>query len=283
MKLSLLILISVLLAAVITGGAQMLTQTTCARLDHPDILRFIFHPRKDVSARPAGALDYTVTVDAGVVIGCRFFIDRAAAPGILFFHGNGEVVSDYDDLGPVYTRYGMNFFAVDYRGYGASSGTPTVSAMLQDARAVFRAVQQWRQANGHTGPLIVMGRSLGSASALEIAACFEHEIAGLIIESGFAYTVPLLNFLGADTRSHGIQETDCLRHIEKIQRCSKPTLIIHAEFDQFIPLADAEALLRHSPARKKQLKMIPGADHNTILMTAGRGYFETINTFISTP
>jgi hypothetical protein len=26
--------------------------------------------------------------------------------------------------------------------------------------------------------------------------------------------------------------------------------------------------------------MIPGADHNTIIMMAGKGYFETINSFI---
>lgn len=275
--------ILLLLAAVITGGAQMPLQTAATRLDHPDILRFIFHPRKDVSATPANALDCTITVAAGVTIGCRFFIARADAPDILFFHGNGEVVSDYDDLGPVYNRCGMNLLAVDYRGYGASSGTPTVSAMLHDAPIIFRKVQQWRQSNKHTGPLIVMGRSLGSASALEIAASFEKEIAGLIIESGFAYTVPLLNVLGADTRSHGIQEADCLRHIEKITCCSKPTLIIHAEFDQFIPFSDAEALLQYSGARKKQLKMISGADHNTILMTAGRTYFETIKNFISSP
>jgi len=72
-------------------------------------------------------------------------------------------------------------------------------------------------------------------------------------------------------------------HIEKIKRCTQPTLIIHAEFDQFIPFSDAETLLRHSAARKKQLQRIAGADHNTILMTAGRTYFETIKNFISSP
>jgi hypothetical protein len=125
-----------------------------------------------------------------------------------------------------------------------------------------------------------MGRSLGSASALELASEYETDSAGLIIESGFAYTVPLLDFLGVNTKALNITETDCFRQIEKIRAVNNPTLIIHAQYDQFIPIADAEAFLKNSPATKKVLKIIPRADHNTILMIAGRSYFETIKQFM---
>jgi hypothetical protein len=46
-------------------------------------------------------------------------------------------------------------------------------------------------------------------------------------------------------------------------------------------VSDAEAFLNNSPAAKKALKIIPGADHNTILMIAGRSYFETIRQFMT--
>ncbi|MCK7515883.1 MAG: lysophospholipase [Desulfobacterales bacterium] len=84
---------------------------------------------------------------------------------ILFFHGNGEIVDDYDDLGPFYNRLGINFLAVDYRGYGNSTGKPTTSAMLADCHVIFKFVNDWLREKGYTGALIVMGRSLGSASA----------------------------------------------------------------------------------------------------------------------
>jgi len=126
-----------------------------------------------------------------------------------------------------------------------------------------------------------MGRSLGSAPALELASRYQTDFEGLIIESGFAFTVPLLGFLGVDTRALGITEADCFRHIEKIRTVYKPTLIIHAQYDQFIPVSDAEVFLKNSPAAKKALKIIPRADHNTILMIAGRSYFETILQFIT--
>ena len=48
-----------------------------------------------------------------------------------------------------------------------------------------------------------MGRSLGSASALEIAAHYPEEISGLILESGFAHTYNLFMTLGIDPRLLG--------------------------------------------------------------------------------
>lgn len=272
-----------LMVLMLTGGVQMeRSDYTYYKLDHPDVLRFVFHPRKDfTTALPAGAMDYAIAVNGDVSIGCRFYLAGRDSPSIIFFHGNGEVVSDYDDIGPIYNRYGISLLAVDYRGYGRSSGAPTVTSMMQDAHDIFKEITRWLKDQGRTGPLFVMGRSLGSASALEIASTCGSDISGLIIESGFAYTAPLLNFLGVDTRAYGINETDCLMHIEKIKHCTKSTLIIHAEFDQFIPMSDAEALFNTSPAQKKELKKISGADHNTILMMAGKDYFETIKAFIT--
>jgi len=253
-----------------------------SKLDQPRALQYIFHPRQEIAANPpAGAVDYAIRVDEGVTIGCRFYIADINAPSILFFHGNGEIVGDYDDIGPVYNRYGLNLLAVDYRGYGTSGGTPTVTTMLKDSHAIFKEVRQWLKKKNMHGPLWIMGRSLGSASALELASQYETDSAGLIIESGFAYTVPLLDFLGVNTKALGITEADCFRHIEKIKTVRKPTLIIHAQYDQFIPVSDAEAFLKHSPATKKALRIIPGADHNTILMIASRSYFETIKQFIT--
>ena len=131
-----------------------------------------------------------------------------------------------------------------------------------------------------TGPLFVMGRSLGSAPAIELAARYEADIAGLIIESGFAYTEPLLRFLGVDTRGLGITEADCFGNFEKIKEFEKPLLIIHAQLDQFIPVSDAETLMKNCPSRRKQFQVISLADHNSILGVAGSDYFRCIKQFI---
>lgn len=82
---------------------------------------------------------------------------------------------------------GVNFLVADYRGYGLSGGVPTVSAMLGDSHHILDYARIRLEANGYGGPLVVMGRSLGSAPALELAA-HRDGIDGLIIESGFALT-----------------------------------------------------------------------------------------------
>jgi len=260
-------------------------------LDRPEILMVLFHPRRDDGA-PADRLpeaatgtprvqDILVPVEADVAVGARFHLGMPAYANILFFHGNGEIAADYDSIGPFYNRIGVNFLAVDYRGYGRSTGHPTVAAMMQDGHTIFEFVAAWLTRNGFSGPLILMGRSLGSASAIELAAAYAEQVAGLIVESGFAYAGPLLRLLGADPARIGFREDRAFRHIEKIGRFRKPVLIIHAEFDHIIPFSDGQALFDACPSPAKTLLKIPGANHNDILAVALGTYLSAIQRLTS--
>jgi len=254
---------------------------TYEKLDRPEVVAALFYPRQEATAPPAGAQDHGIEVAAGVVLGARFFLTAdPAAVNLLFFHGNGEVVGDYDEVGPQYNAQGINFLAVDYRGYGQSTGSPTVSAMIQDAHRVLHWVLAWLAKEGRTGHLVVMGRSLGSVSAIELAAT-EKAVAGLIVESGIAQTLPLLRTLGLDAQALGIAETDGFGNLEKICQVQKPTYILHAQHDQIIPIVLAEELQSVCGARSKEFQMIPGADHNNILALTGKLYFQAIKQFLN--
>lgn len=249
-------------------------------LDQPHILQFLFHPRADFQP-PAQGLseDIIIPVADGVQIGARLHNAQKNHPLILFFHGNGEVVSDYDDIGPVFSESGINFLVVDYRGYGTSTGSPTVSGMMQDSHNIFNFIKKWRKESDFTGPVVIMGRSLGSASALEIAVNYQDDIDGVIIESGFAYAEPLLRLLGADLGTEPFDETRGINNIGKIERVMKPALIIHAEYDHIIPYSDGETLYRLCGAARKSLIRIDGADHNSIFYFGGKKYFNAIRYF----
>lgn len=251
------------------------------KLDRVEVGRILFHPRFDAAPSQApAAIDHAITVEEGVRVGARFHMAGADDANILFFHGNGETVGDYDPIGSMYNEQGLSLLAVDYRGYGLSSGTPTASAMMRDAHVVFRQVKDWLQENNRRGPLLLMGRSLGSAPAIELAAVYQDEIAALIIESGFATTLPLLQRLGLDTAALGITEADGFGNVRKIATVNKPTMILHGHLDQIIPVAEAEILQAQSGARSKEFQMVPGADHNSIIAVAGRRYFEAIRFFV---
>jgi len=251
-------------------------------LDKPEVLMSLFHPRKEDVYQGIEKSGHEILIDVGqgIAVGARFHMVNKSGASILFFHGNGEIVSDYDDLGPMYNRMGINFLVVDYRGYGQSNGEPSVSAMMQDCHTVFHYTKDWLKDYGCSGPLVVMGRSLGSASALELAACHDDDIDALIIESGFALAEPLLKLLGIDTQTLGFREESGFRNIDKIAGFKKPTLIIHAAYDHIIPFSDGESLFNASATDDKQLLKIPDANHNDIFMRGLAEYLKTIRDLI---
>jgi pimeloyl-ACP methyl ester carboxylesterase len=247
-------------------------------LDVPEVLLRLFHLRPEFSfacAQPS-AQDLAIPVAPDVAVGARFHPLGPDAPTILFFHGNGEIVADYDELAPFYNRQGVNFFPVDYRGYGRSTGDPTVSAMMRDCHAIFHFARRWLAEIGYPGPLMLMGRSLGSASALELAAAYPEQIAALIVESGFAYAGPLLQLLGVNLAAIRFKEMAGFRNVDKIRAYPGPTLILHAEHDHIIPFSDGQALYDASAAPDKTLLKIPHANHNDILLQGFTVYMAAI-------
>ena len=249
-----------------------------SQLDRPEVLMRLFHPRSEYGSleKLANTVDLLIPVEGDVVLGARFHMRGKSAPNILFFHGNGEIVADYDDLGPLYNRMGMNFLPVDYRGYGRSTGRPTVTAMMGDCHTIFEFTKRWLEGNGYTGPFIVMGRSLGSASALELAGRYRDRIDGLVVESGFARTGPLLALLGINTEGMGFKEEEGISNLEKIRTWDKPALVIHAEFDHIIPFTDGQALYSACPSSDKTFLKIPGANHNDIFIRGLDAYMKGV-------
>jgi hypothetical protein len=251
-------------------------------LDRPEVTQYLFYPQP-AWMRPVsqdGVEDVLIPVEPGVVVGARYHLVDRHGPAILFFHGNGETVDDYADTAALYARLGWSFLPADYRGYGHSTGAPSVSTMLRDAHAVLEHARAWLQRQGCTGPLVVMGRSLGSASALELAGAYPDAIDGLVVESGFAHTRTILALVGVDMAAAGITESAAFRHLEKIAAFTRPTLIIHAERDDILPFSDGRDLHAAAGAAQKRLLMIAGANHNNIFSVGMREYLEALRDFL---
>lgn len=246
-------------------------------LDRPEVLDAIFHPRPDISlGTDNDSREIFVPVEDGTSVGSKFHLSETTSPNILYFHGNGEIVSDFDDLGAIFNKFELNFLPVDYRGYGRSGGTPTVTGMMRDCHYIFDFVRNWLNDNSYTGPLLVMGRSLGSACALELACNYKDFIQGLIIESGFANASHLLELLGIDTRTLGFREEIGFRNVDKISVFDKPCLVIHAELDHIIPFSDGKKLYEACPSEKKEFLNIPEANHNDIFFRDLEGYMHAV-------
>jgi pimeloyl-ACP methyl ester carboxylesterase len=228
-----------------------------------------------------GARDHIFDIEDGVRSRLRFFPGEKEAPNILFFHGNGETARDYDPVAEDYQALPASFAVGEYRGYGPTDGQPSIVDFLGDAHSTLDELKKILAEEQRSGPVVVMGRSLGSAPAIELAASRPGEIAALIIESGFSRIVPLLELIGLPARQLGIEESHGLRNGQKMETVSMPTLIIHAEDDEIIPISEAE--LNHDACRDpgKRFLRVPRAGHNDIQLRAGAAYFEEIASLLA--
>ena len=240
---------------------------------------FLFHPR--MAAQQIGANDHLIEVEEGIKVGVRFHLINTSAPNVLFFHGNGEIGPEYDDIAAVYNQRGFNFIIADFRGYGFSNGTPNAENTQLDAHHILDFVLNYLSSKSYKGPLVLMGRSLGSVSVLELSQRYPKDFAGLIIESGFADEEPLFKLIGITAEQAGFSKEDGFLNGEKIKKYTGPLLVIHAEEDHIIPFSQGEALHDYSPSKNKTFIPIPNANHNNILGVSPQTYFEEVTQFIN--
>jgi len=255
-------------------------------LDQTAILRVMFYPRRSWPgvSLVSNVHDGRAQVEPGVSVGYSLHLAEPQSPLILYFHGNGEIARDYDSIASFYTGLGISLLVADYRGYGWSDGLPTASSLVHDAPLVFEALGQImlkEAAREVPQRVFVMGRSLGSAAAIEVARHHQEAIAGLIIESGFAHTLRLLARLGVVLENLD-EAQDVFANLAKIGQISLPTLVIHGQADMLIPASEGVALYEGSaaPEDKKRLVVIPGAGHNDLLALGAATYFEAIRDFV---
>ncbi len=248
-------------------------------IDQPFLLQFIFYPRKDFTPCLKNGFDFFVPVENGISVSCRFYMGHHEWPWILFFHGNGEVASDYDEISPFYHQRKINLVVADYRGYGASTGTPTLTYLAQDAHAVYKQVREELSRRNLREDLWVMGRSLGSISAFELAYHYQQEMKGFIIESGFPSVVRIMFHLGVPALGMGLEKID-REWVERIKKIFLPALIIHGDFDSLVPLQNAKDVYRYLGTREKRLLVIPSGTHNDIMLVGFKDYFQAIQEFV---
>jgi hypothetical protein len=254
-------------------------------LDHPLVLARLFYPRPSMRGLSvlSNAYDGIIPAsDPGIDLGYRLFFHTPDAPVILFFHGNGELASDYDFVAPLYHHIGLSLLVFDYRGYGWSGGTPLGSRLLPDAEAIVNALPALlgQYDIDAAVPLWVMGRSLGGASAVHAASTFPHHFRGLILESTFSHTPALLTNLGLPGMFvNGLPDPWLMT--QKIGGLVLPLLVIHGEDDRLISIENAERIIAASPASSKHLLRIANGGHNNLLDVADSRYFDTLSAFIA--
>jgi uncharacterized protein len=233
----------------------------------------LFFPRKDYEQAPLGATDFMVQAD-GAELHVRFHASTQNAATVLLFHGNGEVVSDYDETAKNYAACGANLAVADFRGYGKSTGTPTLRSLVLDADTVLEALK----ARG-VGTLFVMGRSIGAVCAAALYAKQDPAITGFMWESGVVDLNGLVHRRGLDVPARWTEkELQTFDARTKLRAGNQPMLMIHGERDATITVAEARSAYDALSTRNKTFELIAGRGHNDLSHEAS--YWDAIAAFV---
>lgn len=198
-------------------------------------------------------------------------VARGAPPAtyaVLFTHGNAEDAGHQADFAARYAAMGVTVLAVDYPGYGPSTGEPSEPGAYAAADAAL----------AHLGTLgfppqrvVLHGRSLGGAVAVDLAA--RHPVAGLILESTFTSAFQVMLPFGG-------LPGDRFTSLAKLPRVTAPTLVIHGTRDEVIPFSHGERIFQAFPEGQARSWWVEGAGHNDLMWVAGERYWEGLTSFL---
>lgn len=148
---------------------------------------------------------------------------------VLYFHTNGEDLSDLDWIGEfVLKALHINFLAVEYPGYGLYDGSVSEATMMEDAEVVLQFVKEELKLDPQN--VVVVGRSLGSGPAVHLAA--NYNIKGLVLISAFTSIRDVVRDKVGSIISSLISER--FKNLEKISLSECPVCIVHGNEDTMV-------------------------------------------------
>ncbi|XP_054012700.1 protein ABHD13 isoform X1 [Hylaeus anthracinus] len=217
-----------------------------------------------------------------------FFIpqpeDRARkVPTLLYLHGNaGNIGHRLPNVAEFYHNVQCNILMLEYRGYGLSQGSPSEEGLYMDACAGIDYLRNRTDIN--TNEIIVYGRSLGGAVAINLATKPENynKIWCLILENTFTSIPDMAAFL------FGVKFLQYLPlflyknkylSILKVQSVTVPTLFISGLADTLVPPRMMQDLYKNCKSSCKKILPITGGTHNETWRQPG--YYQNICTFLN--
>lgn len=225
--------------------------------------RDLLYPRNPARAEIAGVdlpglEETTLTATDGERLIAWVVPPRDGKPVLLFFHGNagnfGRSARQARFRG--LTEDGTGLFAVNYRGYGGSTGTPSEAGLHLDARAAFEAAA----ARFGAGRLFGYGESLGTGVALKLAA--EAPLQGVILEAPYLSTAAVAQGVYPFVPVRLLM-LDQFRSDSMIDQVRLPLLVLHGERDRVIPFAQGQALAALANVPKRFVRF-PSGDHENL-------------------
>jgi len=180
---------------------------------------------------------------------------------MIYFHGqSNDIGSSWSRLELLYPL-GVNLAAVDPRGYGKSTGTPSEPGIHADVQAVWDALPAMKGLDPKK--VVIYGRSLGAAFAIDLAAA--RPPMALVTESAFASIAAMVKDGAYVDLPPGFVADSRWDNLAKIPTVAAPYLALHGLADDYVRYQYSQELAAaHEAAQPEaatELDLVPNADH----------------------
>jgi fermentation-respiration switch protein FrsA (DUF1100 family) len=172
-------------------------------------------------------------------------------PTILFLHGNAGEIADRADRLAFYQSRGFGTAFLSWRGYGGSSGRPTETGLLTDAKTAY---DHLRRQGLPPDRIVLVGESLGTGPAVLTAAA--NPVGAVILEAPYSAAVDIAR-RAYPWAPVGLLMKDQYRSRDHIAAINAPLLILHGEADQVIPQGFGQRLFDLAREPKTFLSLGP--------------------------
>jgi fermentation-respiration switch protein FrsA (DUF1100 family) len=209
----------------------------------------------------------TLTTPDGERLCAIYLPNPQARFTVLYSHGNAEDLGEIQPELEVLQQAGFAVFAYDYRGYGLSTGTPSVKGAGTDILTAYRYLITTLGVPARQ--IVLYGRSVGGGPSVQLAAA--QPVGGLILQSTFTSTfvlvtkVPILPF-------------DRFRNLALIDRIGCPLLVMHGRRDRVVPFAHGLKLYARAAAPKRAL-WLDNVGHNSFPGNHEQQYMTALTEF----
>jgi fermentation-respiration switch protein FrsA (DUF1100 family) len=196
---------------------------------------------------------------------------EAAAPVVLFLHGNGGNIGGRATLLEDFVAgTGLRTLMLDYSGYGGNAGSPSEDEAYEDATAAL----DWLAGQGvEEGSIVLYGESLGAAVALGVAE--RRDCAGVVAQSAFASLSSMALELYPWLPLVGLLARGSFPSERRARALEVPLLVVHGEVDRIVPVSQGRRLHAAAPPSTRLL-IVEGAGHNDLFSSAGPDYLEDL-------
>ena len=233
------------------------------------IERMFFYPDSATYTTPAQlgvrAEDVQiVTADGSRLHGWFLPAVESVKGTVLHLHGNAANVSNHLPLVSWLPPRGYNVLMVDYRGFGRSQGKPSLDGIVDDAAAALAYLRT--RPDVDASKLIILGQSIGGATALRLLARDSAGIRLAVIDSAFASYRGIARdaTAGSPLAPVAALTVGVLPGPDKdpstaLKSIRSPLIFVHGARDSISPAANSEKL--HAAASGSQHWSVPDAMH----------------------